>query len=46
MGDKDEGEYINIDEYFQEHPDEEAEFYDEMCRLSHTDEILEYPEDW
>ena len=34
-----------IEAYFTEHPDEEAEFVEEMARLYGDDEI-DYPEDW
>jgi len=39
-------EYHSNEEYFRDHPDEEAAYYDDMAALFHVDEIIEYPEDW
>ena len=36
-----------LEAYFDEHPDEEEEFVNEMARLyDMTDEIIDCPEDW
>lgn len=34
-----------LEEYFAEHPDEEAEFIEEMARLE-EEKFVEYPEEW
>ena len=39
-------DYVDLEEYSKEHPEEEAEFIEEMYRLSYIDEIIDYPEDW
>ena len=39
-------EYIDLEQYFAEHPEEEDEFIEEMYRLSNMDEVIDYPEDW
>lgn len=36
--------YTCLAEYFQDHPDEENNFYDDMAEMN--DEVLDYPEDW
>jgi hypothetical protein len=38
-------EYSSLEEYFAEHPDEEADFYDDMAFLEEHDP-MELPEDW
>lgn len=35
----------DLEKYFEEHPEEEAEFIDEMARLM-EEEFVEYPEEW
>lgn len=39
-------EYETIDQYFADHPDEEAAYYDDMATLAQYDEMVELPEDW
>ena len=41
-----EWEYQTIEDYFNEHPEEEEEFIEEMARLHFYDEPIDYPEDW
>ena len=38
--------YTNRDEYFQDHPEEEAAYYDDMAELFGHEEPIEFPEDW
>ena len=37
--------YTSLDEYFADHPDEEAGYYDDLAEMQETDPV-EYPEDW
>ena len=37
---------MTLEDYFELHPDEEAEFIDEMAERSYINEIIDYPEDW
>lgn len=37
---------IHPEDYFAEHPEEEEEFIEEMERLYHFDNLIDYPEDW
>ena len=39
-------EYETLEEYFADHPEEEAEFIEEMARLQNNDEVIDFPEDW
>lgn len=43
-----EKEYNSLAEYFADHPDEEADFYDELARQNQEelDAILDCPEDF
>ena len=36
----------DLAKYFEEHPEEEDEFIDEIARLHENDEPVDYPEDW
>lgn len=38
--------YASIEEYFKDHPDEEAEYIEEIARLEAEKEPVDYPEDW
>jgi len=38
--------YVHPEDYFEEHPEEEDEFIDEMARLAAENEVVDYPEDW
>ena len=37
---------MDLEEYFEEHPDEEDEFIDELARLEEEKGPVDYPEDW
>ena len=37
---------IHPEDYFDEHPEEEDEFVEEMIRLHANDEVIDYPEYW
>ena len=37
--------YNSLEEYFEDHPEEEDGFYDDMAFLAEHDPI-EFPEDW
>lgn len=39
-------EYETLEEYFADHPDEEADFYDDMAMLAECEDLIELPEDW
>lgn len=39
-------EYQTLEEYFEAHPDEEADFYDDMAILQEHEDSVELPEDW
>jgi len=39
-------EYQSNEEYFKDHPEEEATFYDDMAKFYCVGEIIDYPEDW
>jgi len=38
--------YDSLEEYFEDHPEEEDGFYDDMAFLSEHEDIIEFPEDW
>lgn len=40
------GEYDSLEEYFKAHPDEEAEFLDEMASRVYDNEPVDFPEEW
>ena len=37
--------YTCLAEYFADHPDEEADYYDDMAEME-ADEVIDYPEDY
>ena len=39
-------EYESLKDYFADHPDEEADFYDDMATLAEYEDMIELPEDW
>ena len=39
-----EKEYHSLDEYFADHPEEEAGYYDDLAEMN--DDFVEYPEDY
>ena len=38
--------YTNLSDYFRDHPEEEAGFYDDLAQIAAEEEILDIPEDW
>lgn len=38
--------YTSLDEYFKDHPEEEAAYYDDMAKLFGDEDPVEFPEDW
>lgn len=38
--------YTSREEYFEDYPDEEEEFIEEMAQWEAEKEIIDYPEDW
>lgn len=41
---EDDKRYTCLAEYFEDHPEEENGYYDDMAEMQ--DEVLDYPEDW
>ena len=42
--DEEEKVYTSLDEYFKDHPDEEAGYYDDLAEM--MDDFVEFPEDY